>query len=109
LSKRFKSTPTLGSFHTSDVALTLAGASELQVYLVNFINSLDPNVGKPGSKPTFKLIQWPEYSSSSKQLLTALDADPSAGIPPLMLTTDDFRQDALEFLIGLKKGFATFE
>jgi hypothetical protein len=73
--------------------------------LVNFVNTLDPNVGKRGSNTSFQLIDWPEYTRDSKILLTALDANASEGIPELEITSDDFREEQLKFLMGLIKEY----
>jgi len=97
LNKRLKATPALGSFHGSDLEQTILAHAELQDYLINFINSLDPNVGS-GSKGEVseKLLHWPQFSNKSKQLLTILD-----GPVPLNITTDDYRKEALDFLMAL--------
>ena len=83
-------------FHASDLLQTF-GAGELQDYLINFINNLDPNVGT--AKSSEKLIYWPRFTTYSKSLLTILD-----GPVPLTISKDDFRRLAIDFLImlGLK-------
>jgi len=98
LNKRFKDIQFLGTFHGSDLIQTLFAHAELQDYLLNFINNLDPNKGNQGSNSTGhsseKLISWPKFSTSSKQLLTILDGD-----VPLEITKDDFREEAIQFLL----------
>jgi hypothetical protein len=81
--------------------LTLNETTDLQAYLINFVNTLDPNVGKKGATTTFKLIEWPEYTRDSRVLLTALDANASTGIPSLEITKDDYREEQLKFLTRL--------
>ncbi|KAH9932737.1 carotenoid ester lipase precursor [Epithele typhae] len=87
LSKRFKVTPVLGAFHVTDV-LNVFGGGELTDYLINFTNNLDPN------GPT--VPAWPQYTVAQPQLMTFLD-----GFTPTKITTDDFRKDAMSFVIEL--------
>jgi len=95
VNKRLKATPFLGSFHGSDLEQTIFAHAELQDYLINFINNLDPNKGFKGDASE-KLLNWPQFSTSSKQLLTILD-----GSVPLNITTDNFRKDAIDFLMNI--------
>ncbi|KAI0790998.1 carotenoid ester lipase precursor [Abortiporus biennis] len=90
MSKRLKATPVLGSLHGSDLLNSYSGG-DLTDYLVNFVNHLDPNGA--GS-----VISWPQYdaTSSSPQILTFLD-----GMEPEVITPDTFRQEAINFVIGL--------
>jgi len=95
LNKRLKDTPIIGSFHGSDLEQTIFAHAELQDYLINFINNLDPNVDtEKGAERTENLVHWPQFDTESKQLLQILD-----GPVPLNLTVDDFREDAIQFLI----------
>ena len=57
-------------------------------YLINFVNDLDPN--GPG------LLRWPQYSTSSPQLLTFQD-----GPTPQTITDKTFRVDGMNFLTQL--------
>lgn len=58
-------------------------------YLVNFINYLNPN------GPT--VPNWPQYTVSNPQLMTFVD-----GIfDTLDITLDNFRVDAINYLIQL--------
>ena len=88
VSKRFKSLPILGSVHASDI-LNIYGPGDLTDYLIHFVTNLDPN---GGSSP-----QWPQYTTSSRQLLTFLD-DPVTNIT---ITRDTYRTDGMEFLTKL--------
>lgn len=60
----------------------------MAVYLINFVNKLDPNAAG--------LLSWPKYTSSSPQLLTFLD-----GLIPLEISEDTYRRDAMNFLTEL--------
>ncbi|PSR79565.1 hypothetical protein PHLCEN_2v6976 [Hermanssonia centrifuga] len=73
--------------HASDL-LNIYGSGELTDYLVNFVNNLNPN------GPT--VPYWPKYTTASVQLLTFLD-----GLVPVAITTDTYRQEAMEFIIQL--------
>jgi len=92
LNKRLKAVPLLGTFHASDLLQTF-GAGELQDYLIHFVNDLNPNTGSD-------LPNWPQYSTSSKQLLTLLD-----GLIPIITSTDNFREDAINLLTQLSQEF----
>ncbi|KAK7437475.1 hypothetical protein VKT23_018546 [Stygiomarasmius scandens] len=84
LSKRFKGTPILGSFHASDI-LNVYGGGGMADYLIRFVANLDPN-GSTG-------ISWPKYSQAAPTLLTFLD-----GLIPQALTQDTYRVDAMKTL-----------
>jgi acetylcholinesterase len=88
LSKRFKSLPVLGSLHGSDIP-NIYGPGELTDYLIHFATNLDPN---GGSSP-----QWPQYTTSSRELLTFLD-DP---VMNLTITQDTYRTEGMEFITKL--------
>ncbi|KAF7377302.1 Carboxylic ester hydrolase [Mycena sanguinolenta] len=100
LSKRGKSTPYLGAYHTSDMALwfpanaTDAEESAAVDALINFINTLDPNVSaaRQALKPA---IFWPKYQANSRDLLTF--SDPAV----VNVTADDFRVEEMQYLISL--------
>lgn len=83
LNKRLKALPVLGSAHGTDI-LQMYGGGEIASYLVHFANHLDPN--GPGAG-----INWPEWSTSSPNLLTFLD-----GLIPLTITQDTYRQAAMD-------------
>ncbi|KAH9030332.1 carotenoid ester lipase precursor [Lactarius pseudohatsudake] len=87
LSKRLKSLPILGSAHASDIA-NIYGGQDLTDYLIHFVTTLDPN---GGSGP-----HWPQYTTSSPQLLTLLD-----GAVPATITLDTYRVDGMNFLTEL--------
>jgi len=89
LSKRLKATPFLGSLHASDL-VNVYGGADMTDFLINFVNSLDPN------GPT--TLSWPKYdpTSSSPQLMTFLD-----GVIPEVLSPDTYRQDAMNFVTKL--------
>ena len=87
MDKRLKSLPTLGSAHGTDQAVAY-GPGDLTDYVVNFVNNLDPN------GPT--VLAWPQYNSSSAQLLVLQDGNVS-----LALEQDTFREDAIAFVIEL--------
>jgi carboxylesterase type B len=88
LSKRFKSLPILGSLHGSDIP-NIYGPGDLTDYLIHFVTNLDPNGGSS--------VQWPQYTTSSRQLLTFLD-DPVTNIT---ITQDTYRTDGMEFITKL--------
>ncbi|KAH8983925.1 carotenoid ester lipase precursor [Lactarius akahatsu] len=87
LSKRLKSLPILGSAHASDIA-NIYGGQDLTDYLIHFVTNLDPN-GRSGP-------HWPQYTTSSPQLLTLLD-----GAVPADITLDTYRADGMNFLTEL--------
>ncbi|KAJ7732335.1 hypothetical protein DFH07DRAFT_780939 [Mycena maculata] len=103
VSKRGKSTPDLGAFHTSDMPMwfpvnaTDPMESVAVDALIHFINTLDPNVSaEPRSPPT---VFWPEWktpsANGSGSLLTF--SDPAV----INVTADDFRVEQMQFLIDL--------
>ncbi|KDQ26029.1 hypothetical protein PLEOSDRAFT_46151 [Pleurotus ostreatus PC15] len=89
LSKRFKVSPFLGSFHATDI-LNVYFGGEMGDYLINFVNNLDPNGQGRG-------INWPKYTTSSPNLVTFNDDL----IFPITITQDTFRKDAINFLTGV--------
>jgi len=88
LSKRLKTLPALGSAHATDI-LDVYGGQELTTYLVQFANSLNPNGDAD-------LLSWPQYTTSSPQLLTLLD-----GLIPLTITQDTYRAEGFTYLTNL--------
>ena len=88
VSKRLKSLPVLGSFHGSDV-LNIYGGGDLTDYLIHFATNLDPN---GGLSP-----QWPQYTTSSPQLMTLVDSQATNRT----ITLDTYRVEAIKFLTKL--------
>ncbi|KAF9487790.1 lipase [Pleurotus eryngii] len=86
LSKRFKVSPLLGSFHATDI-LNVYFGGEMGDYLINFVNNLDPNGQGRG-------INWPKYTTTTPNLVTFND-DLTF---PMTITQDTFRKDAINFL-----------
>ena len=87
VSKRLKSLPILGSAHGSDI-LNIYGPGDLTDYLIHFATNLDPNGGSS--------VQWPQYTASSRQLVTFLD-NPVNNIT-ITITQDTYRTDGMELL-----------
>ncbi|KAJ6482645.1 carotenoid ester lipase precursor [Mycena sanguinolenta] len=100
LSKRGKSTPYLGAYHTSDMPLwfptnaTDPEESAAVDALINFINTLDPNVSA-APQASHPAIYWPKYQANSTALLTL--SDPAS----INITADDFRVKEMQYLISL--------
>ncbi|KAJ7358285.1 hypothetical protein DFH08DRAFT_687426, partial [Mycena albidolilacea] len=88
LKKRYKAVPFLGSFHTTDIFNVFKGG-ELTDYLINFVNSPDPN-GK--TVPT-----WPGYMRGTEFNDDWGGAD--AG------SQDTFRVDAMKVLTNVSLPF----
>lgn len=74
--------------HGSDMA-NVFGGGELTDYLINFVNTLDPN----GLASSNANVTWPKYSTKSPQLITFLDGD-----TPVEITQDDYRKDAIKYV-----------
>lgn len=87
LNKRLKFLPGVGTAHATDLLNVYTGG-DLAVYLINFVNKQNPNGNG--------LLNWPNYSTSSPQLLTFLD-----GLIPLEITQDTFRVDGMNLLTQL--------
>ncbi|RMZ75851.1 hypothetical protein DV737_g5094, partial [Chaetothyriales sp. CBS 132003] len=85
--------PVLGTFHVSDIPYAFGYLGEnvpttsIQTYYISFINSLDPNA----ISTDFPLINWPQWSTASPQLLNFRALRNT-------LITDDFRQGAAQYL-----------
>ncbi|KAK0487104.1 carotenoid ester lipase precursor [Armillaria novae-zelandiae] len=84
LSKRLKLVPILGSFHASDI-LNVYFGGDMADYLIRFVATSNPS-GSTG-------IQWPQWTTTSPNLLTFND-----GLLPLTITQDTFRSDAMNGL-----------
>ncbi|KAJ7457149.1 carotenoid ester lipase precursor [Mycena galericulata] len=106
LSKRGKSTPYLGAYHTSDMPLFFPPNSSALTEtvavdaLINFLNTLDPNVSAAPlnlrKQPSIFWPKWQEPSvNGSSSLLTFSD--------PLVvnITADDFRAGPVQYLSDL--------
>ncbi|KAI0265655.1 carotenoid ester lipase precursor [Gloeopeniophorella convolvens] len=87
LSKRFKTLPDLGAFHSTDLQ-NVYGPGDMTDYLIRFAATLNPN-GKTN-------INWPRYTTQSPQLLTFLD-----GPTPEVITQDTYRAKQLAFMTQL--------
>ncbi|KAI0265657.1 carotenoid ester lipase precursor [Gloeopeniophorella convolvens] len=81
LSKRFKTLPDLGAFHSTDLQ-NVYGPGDMTDYLIRFAATLNPN-GNTN-------INWPRYTTQSPQLLTFLD-----GPTPEVITQDTYRAEQL--------------
>lgn len=101
LATYFYGTPVLGTFHASDILEAYGEISEasiptqsIQTYYISFINNLNPNsLGTPAP-----LINWPQYSTSTLQLL-------DFGAAANTLITDNFRQNASTYLAAHTSNF----
>ncbi|KAG0696098.1 Alpha/Beta hydrolase protein [Suillus ampliporus] len=87
LSKRLKTVTALGSFHGSDLFNVYAkdAGDDMASYLVRFVTNLDPNGGGD--------LEWPQWTSSSPNLLTFLD-----GLIPQEITQDTYRAEAIAYI-----------
>ncbi|KIJ10877.1 hypothetical protein PAXINDRAFT_85351 [Paxillus involutus ATCC 200175] len=87
VSKRLKTLPDLGSFHSSDI-LNVFGGEDMTSYLVRFASTLDPNGGTD--------LYWPQYTTAEPTMLEFLD-----GSIPQSLTEDTYRVEAMAFLTNV--------
>ncbi|KAJ7238856.1 carotenoid ester lipase precursor [Mycena haematopus] len=109
LSKRGKSTPDLGAYHSSDVPMFFpANVSSLPDTvaidsLINFLNTLDPNVSAAPealrSRSNATGVFWPKWQTPSSEGSTSLltFSDPAV----VNVTADNFRADGIDFLNSL--------
>ena len=82
----------LGQFYKRNPLET----TELRDYLINFVNTLDPNQGTQESLP-----DWPEYTNEDPIMLVT---NPQQyGVPPITFTPDTYRSDAIDLLIDLSR------
>ncbi|KAJ7697634.1 Alpha/Beta hydrolase protein [Mycena rosella] len=88
-SKRYKLTPCVGAFHTSDLLTLLS--HDLIDYLVNFVTHLDPNVGIEGKA-------WTQYTTASPQMMTF-------DIVGSKISPDTYRSEAMKFLTNISLEF----
>ncbi|KAN0124160.1 Alpha/Beta hydrolase fold, partial [Lactarius tabidus] len=98
LSKRLKSVPIIGSFHTSDLP-NVYGGGDLTDFLIQFVTNLDPN----GILSPY----WPRYTTSSPQLMTLLDSQLEATNNNRTVTLDKFRVEGIEFITNLSLTYST--
>ena len=92
VSKRQKSVPILGSFHSSDL-LNIYGGGDLTDFLIQFVTHLNPN-GVFGP-------HWPLYTRLSPQLMTLLDNQ----VTNRTVTLDTYRVEGMEFITDLSLAF----
>ncbi|KAI0028537.1 carotenoid ester lipase precursor [Vararia minispora EC-137] len=88
LYSRFKSTPYLGAFHTSDDA-DIYGPGDLTDAIVRFAATLDPN--------GVLNVTWPRYTPDAPQMFRFLDGD-----VPFEVINDTFRENGIDALIELE-------
>ncbi|KAJ7748213.1 carotenoid ester lipase precursor [Mycena maculata] len=93
LNKRFKATPFVGSFHTSDIQ-NVYKDGELTDYLINFVTDLDPNGDT--------VPAWPRYTTEDPNLMTLYDLP---GLPATNITSDTFRAGAISVLTEISLEF----
>ncbi|KAI0766817.1 Alpha/Beta hydrolase protein, partial [Irpex lacteus] len=93
VSKRLKSLPDLGSYHTSD--LSIFSGNDMADYLINFVNYHNPN-GKGNTS-------WPQYASTNPVLFTFLEGNVTHA-----LSKDDFRTEAIDYLNKLSLNSVDF-
>ncbi|KAF8835874.1 alpha beta-hydrolase [Paxillus ammoniavirescens] len=86
-SKRLKTLPVLGAFHSSDI-LNVFGGEDMTSYFVRFASTLDPNGGTD--------LYWPQYTTAEPNMLEFLD-----GSIPQALTEDTYRVEAMAFLTNV--------
>ncbi|KAM0236989.1 hypothetical protein ACHAP5_009185 [Fusarium lateritium] len=85
-------TPVLGTFHGSDLIQVFYGikdnyaARSIRSYYINFVYSLDPNIGSAGKYPN-----WPQWKNGQKLMQFFAD---KAGI-----INDDFRSTSYNWLV----------
>ncbi|KAI0942552.1 hypothetical protein AcW1_003149 [Taiwanofungus camphoratus] len=99
--KRNKSTPYLGSYHSSDLSEFFDGEDAIGTDAsINFATNLNPNA-PPGLAPNVSIlsnINWEQWASAptAPPLLTFLDPAPSIGF-----TSDIYRFAAMNLLASL--------
>ncbi|KAF8987039.1 hypothetical protein BDQ17DRAFT_1415031 [Cyathus striatus] len=101
--KRGKTTvPYLGAFHTSDLAEFYGSGTGADFIatdaLINFVNVLDPNSRTHNNISLLSTTYWPLYSSSREAPPMFTFTDPT---PAFNITTDTFRQGALQVLTDI--------
>ncbi|KAJ7438815.1 hypothetical protein B0H11DRAFT_2254322 [Mycena galericulata] len=112
LSKRGKSIPYLGAYHTSDMPLFFPPNSSALTEtvaidaLINFLNTLDPNVPASPLNPRKQpFLFWPKWQEPP------VDGSPSLFMfsDPLVvnITADDFRAGPVQYLSELNLAVLT--
>jgi acetylcholinesterase len=97
VNKRLKSVPVIGSFHASDLA-NVFGGGDLTDFLIQFVTNLDPNgILSP---------HWPQYTTSSPQLMTLLGSQLEVTNNNRTITLDAFRIEGIEFITNLSLTYA---
>jgi acetylcholinesterase len=92
LSKRLKSVPKFGAYHSSDLP-NIYGAGDLTDFLIQFVTNLDPNgILSP---------HWPRYTTSSPQLMTLLGNQREVTNNNRTITLDTFRVEGIELLTNI--------
>ncbi|KAJ7107436.1 Alpha/Beta hydrolase protein [Mycena epipterygia] len=100
LSKRGKSTPEVGAFHSSDLTLFFPSNTTRPLCSVNFINTLDPNQSAaPRAQGSNSSVFWPKWQTPSAEGSSSLltFSDPAV----VNVTADDSRAGPIQFLIDL--------
>lgn len=96
LADYYSSTPVLGTFHASDIALLFYNfprgpGQRIRKYYISFANNLDPNA-IPGQE------EWPEWTASSPRLL-------EFGSRLFLVKYDTFRTPSYEYYRSHQKVF----
>ncbi|TFY69102.1 hypothetical protein EVJ58_g601 [Rhodofomes roseus] len=103
LYKRDKSTPYLGSYHSTDLVEFFGVGDYIGAdALINFAYNLNPNAPPdvPANVSYLANIQWPTWNSQSPQLLTFVDPAPSLGF-----TEDSYRATGMSLIGELSLAF----
>ncbi|KAJ7894852.1 carotenoid ester lipase precursor [Mycena olivaceomarginata] len=109
LSKRGKSTPIRGAVHTSDVPLFFPTNSTSATdtvgvdSLINFLNTLDPNVSGAPEPSVYSrsnsTVFWPKWQTPSAEGSTSLLTFSDPGV--INVTADNFRAEQIDYLNSL--------
>lgn len=96
-------------YHGADLDQTIFAHAELQDYLINFINTLDPNIAATDSdsdsdsrstSEKVKLPYWPRYNTKTREILEIADVNGGGdGGVPLSIGKDDYRVAPIQKLI----------
>ncbi|KAH9918278.1 sterol esterase [Fomitopsis serialis] len=103
LYKRDKSTPYLGSYHSTDLVEFFDVSDYIGAdALINFAYYLNPNAptNLPANVSYLSGIQWPKWEAGSPQLLTFIEPAPS-----LSLTEDTYRATGMSLISELSLKF----
>ncbi|KAJ7798100.1 Alpha/Beta hydrolase protein [Mycena olivaceomarginata] len=109
LSKRGKSTPIRGAVHTSDVPLFFPTNSTSATdtvgvdSLINFLNTLDPNVSGAPEPSVYSrsnsTVFWPKWQTPSAEGSTSLLTFSDPGV--INVTADNFCAEQIDYLNSL--------